>query len=129
MSDLAQRYGTGRRSARTALVAGVAVLAAAALAWLVWAIVMHDRSTVDAQLVSFRPPGEHTVVAKVSVARPDPQVTASCLLQAVASDHAVVGELVFSVGPPRPASTTLTKTIRTERRAYNVQLVRCTPKG
>jgi hypothetical protein len=35
----------------------------------------------------------------------------------------------LSVGPPRPASTTLTTTIRTERRAYNVQLVRCVPKG
>ncbi|HEU5043314.1 MAG TPA: DUF4307 domain-containing protein [Nocardioidaceae bacterium] len=129
MSDLAQRYGTGRRPARTALVAGVAVLAVVALAWLVWAIVTHNRSTISAQLVSFRPPGQHAVVAKVSVTRPDPQMTASCVLQAVAADHAVVGELALSVGPPRPASTTLTTTIRTERRAYNVQLVRCVPKG
>ena len=129
MSDLAQRYGTGRRPARTALVAGVVVLAVAALAWLVWAIVMHTRSTVSGQLVSFRPPDEHAVVATVSVTRPDPQMTASCVLQAVASDHAVVGEIAFSVGPPRPVSATLTETIRTERRAYNVQLVHCVPKG
>ena len=129
MSDLAQRYGTRRGPGRVVLVAGVAVLAVVALAWLAWAIVMHSRSTVQGQLVSFRPPAVHAVTAKVSVTRPDPQMTASCVLQAVAVDHAVVGELAFSVGPPHPAAVTVTKTIRTERRAYNVQLVHCVPKG
>jgi hypothetical protein len=127
VTDLAQRYGTRRRPARTALVGGVVLLAAAGTAWLVWAIVMHNRTTVQAQLVSFRPPQEHSVVAKVSVTRPTRGMTAACVLQAVASDNAVVGEIGFRVGPPQPATVTLLKTIRTERRAYNVQLVRCTP--
>lgn len=128
MSDLAQRYGTRRGPGRVVLVAGVAVLAVVALAWLAWAILLHSRSTVQGELVSFRPPAAHAAVVKVTVTRPDPQLTASCVLQAVASDHAVVGELAFSVGPPRPATVTVTKTIRTERRAYNVQLVRCVSK-
>ena len=128
MSDLAQRYGTRRGPRRVVLVAGVAALAVVALAWLAWAILMHSRSTVQGELVSFRPPAAHAAVAKVTVTRPDPQMTASCVLQAVAADHAVVGELAFSVGPPRPATVTVTQTIRTERRAYNVQLVRCVSK-
>ncbi len=125
MSDLAQRYGTRRRPARIALVAGVVALAVVAVGWLVWAIVMHSRSTVQGQLVSFRPPASHEVVAKVTVVRPSRQMVARCVLQALASDNAVVGELGFRVGPPQPATVTLTKSIRTERRAYNVQLVRC----
>ena len=125
MTDLAQRYGTRPGPARIVVVAVVAVVAAAGLAWLAWAIVAHNRTTVQAQLVSFRPPAAHAVVAKVTVTRPSKQMTASCVLQAVASDNAVVGELGFLVGPSQPVTVTLTKTIRTERQAHNVQLVRC----
>ena len=125
MTDLAQRYGTRRGPARIAVVAAVAVVAAASIAWLVWAIVAHSRTTVQGQLDSFRPPTAHAVMVKVTITRPSRETTASCVLQAVASDNAVVGELGFRVGPPQPPVVTVTRTIRTERQAYNVQLVRC----
>jgi hypothetical protein len=125
VTDLAQRYGTRRGPARFAVLAVVALVAAAGVAWLAWAIVAQSLTTVQGQLVSFRPPSAHAVVAKVMVTRPRSEMAASCVLQAVASDNAVVGELGFRVGPPQPATVTVTRTIRTERQAFNVQLVRC----
>jgi hypothetical protein len=38
----------------------------------------------------------------------------------------VVGELNFTVGPDRPETTTVTKQIRTERKATAVELIGCT---
>jgi hypothetical protein len=129
VTDLAQRYGTDRAGRRPLLVAAVAVVAVAALAWLVWVMVTHSRPLVTSELSSFETPDQHTAVATVSVVRRDGDVKASCLLRARSSDHAIVGELRFTVGPDAPTGATLTRTLRTERQATSVELLGCTADG
>jgi hypothetical protein len=51
------------------------------------------------------------------------------VLQAFAADHAVVGEVSVTVGSDRPATSTVTTRLRTERRATSVDLVGCTAPG
>lgn len=129
MSDLAHRYGSPPRARRSLVVAGVALLAAVGLAWLVWVILVHGRPLVTSELVSFRAASEHTVSARVTVVRRDDSVRASCLLQALASDHSVVGERTFAVGATEATTATLDTSVRTERRATTVDLVGCTAEG
>jgi hypothetical protein len=112
------------------LVVGVAVVfAIAGLAWVVWAIGFRATPVVHSQIVSYRVRGEHAVTATFSVVRDDRGVQASCQLRAVASDHAVVGEVNVPVGRTAAASATVRKSIRTDRRATTVDLVGCTAPG
>jgi hypothetical protein len=123
--DLAERYGAPSRHRRPLLVAGVALLAAAGVAWVVWVSVFHSRPEVTSELVGFDVAGQHTATATFTVVRRDADVRASCLLRAVAADHAVVGELTVAVDSG-PASSSVRSTVRTERRATSVDLVGCT---
>jgi hypothetical protein len=68
--------------------------------------------------------GEHAVTATYTVVRRDTGVRATCLLQALAEDHSVVGELTVPV-TSGPAERQLRSTVRTERRAGSVALVGC----
>jgi uncharacterized protein DUF4307 len=122
--DLAERYGAPSRHRRPLLVAGVALLAAAGVAWVVWVSVFHSRPEVTSELVGFEVAGQHTATATFTVVRRDADVRASCLLRAVAADHAVVGELTVAVDSG-PASSSVRSTVRTERRATSVDLVGC----
>ncbi len=126
MSDLTHRYGSPRRGQRTLVLALVALLVAAGLAWLAWAIAFSTNPQARSALVSFDVRGQHQVVTRFSVVRPDRQVRASCLLRAYAVDHAVVGERHVAVGPESPASATVTARVRTEREATSVELIGCT---
>lgn len=128
VTDLAERYGAPSRSRRPLVVGLVAVLAVAGLAWLAWVISFHGRPQVTSEMVGFRVHGQHAVVARFSVVRRDADVTASCLLRAYADDHSVVGELTVPVKGPDP-STTVSSSVRTERRATTVDLVGCTAPG
>ena len=125
MSDLAHRYGSTHRTRRPLVIAVAAVVAAAGTVWLVWAILLHSSPPVQAQLVSYRTPAEHSIVARLPVARSADDVKASCLLRALAADHTVVGELSFTVGSSSPTTTTLERSVRTERRATTVELTGC----
>jgi hypothetical protein len=129
VTDLDQRY---RRTstARRATVIGVGVLLVASLlAWVVWATAFRTSPVVQSQLVSYDVRDAHAVTATFSVVRQDQSVRASCVLQAVASDHAVVGQLAVPVGTGQGASSTVRRTVRTERRATTVNLVGCTAPG
>ena len=126
MSDLAQRYGTPARLRRPLVVLGTTLLAAVGLGWLVWAMLLHGNPDVRSQLLSFHVVDQHRADARLTVVRADRDVRATCLLRAYAADHAVVGEVNLAVGPPRPATVTLAKKVRTERRATTVELVGCT---
>jgi glucose dehydrogenase len=128
MTDLAERYGAPPRAGRPLLLALVAVLVIAAAAWLVWAIGFHGRPEVSSQMVGFTT-GEHRATAEFTVVRRNADVPASCLLQAYASDHSVVGELTVPVGRDRPGTSTVHASMRTERRATSVDLVGCTAAG
>jgi Domain of unknown function (DUF4307) len=129
VSDLAQRYGTDRTQRRPLLVSLVVVLAGAGLAWVVWAMLIHGRPLARSELVSFETPTEHAVTATVTVVRRDDDVEASCLLRASADDHSIVGELNFTVDASEAATATLTREIRTERRATAVELIGCVADG
>ncbi len=138
MSDLAttdraaylgQRYGRGNPRRRLLAVAAVGVLGSAGLAWLVWVMLVHGRPLVQSDMVSFNVVDEHAAEATVTVVRRDQGTAASCLLRAQATDHSIVGELSFNVGPSAPVTSTLTRSIRTEREATSVSMVGCTAEG
>lgn len=129
MTDVAQRYRRQRRARRPLLVAAVGLLAAAGIAWLLWVMNFHGRPLVESNLVSFTVTDEHAGRATMAIVRRDRDVQASCLLRAQASDHSIVGEATFEVGPAEPATATLTRTIRTEREATAIFVVGCVADG
>jgi hypothetical protein len=124
---LTQRYGAPSPLRRRAVVAVSTVVAMVFLAWLAWTAVAHGDPDVSSDLVTWSIEGEHTASARVSVRLGDDDVTASCLLRAVAEDHTIVGELRFDVDAATLAGGgTLGREVRTERRATTVQLIGCT---
>jgi hypothetical protein len=129
VTDLAERYGSPSATSRKVVVAVVVVLAGAALSWLGWVMLSHGRPLVQSDLVGFEPVDEHGVSATFTVVRRDEDVAASCLLRAVAADHAIVGELDVAVGPGGETTQTLERTVRTERAATSVDVVGCTAEG
>jgi hypothetical protein len=124
VTDLQERYGP-RTANRKVVVAVIVVLAAAGLSWLIWVMLAHGRPAAQSNLVSWEAEGEHSAQARFTVVRREPDVEASCLLRALAADHAIVGEIHVAVGPGEPTVTTLGRTIRTEREATAVQMVGC----
>jgi hypothetical protein len=127
-TDLAERYGAPSRDRKPLVVAAAALLAAAVGAWLVWVMAFHGSPDVTSQMVGYDVQGRHKVTATFTVVRRDPDVRASCLLRAVAADHAVVGELAVAV-TSGPANQRLRSTVRTERAATSVELLGCSTKG
>lgn len=128
-TGVAQRYGGRHPARRPLLIAAVVVLATAALVWLVWVMAFHGRPLVQSQVISFDVTGQHAAEATMTVVRRNHDVEASCLLRAQAADHSIVGELSFTVGRSEPSTTTLTRSVRTEREATSVSLVGCVAEG
>jgi hypothetical protein len=89
----------------------------------------HGDPEVTSELTGFEVVGEHAASATFTVVRRTPEVEASCLLRASASDHAVVGELNVVVGPGDDERQDLSETVRTERRATTVEMVGCRAEG
>ena len=132
MSDLATRYGSPSRARRGVVIAGVSVFAVVALTWLAWAAIFHGRPDVRSAMVGFSLNGQHAVGAEFVVVRRDTGVASSCLLQALASDHSIVGEQRLPVAAATQSSQlqrTVRTSFRTERRATSVDLVGCTAPG
>jgi hypothetical protein len=123
--DLAERYGAPSRARRPLLVAVVSALAVAGAAWMAWVVLYHVRPEVTSQMVGYHVQGEHAATAIFTVVRRSSDVEASCLLRALAADHAVVGELTVPV-TSGPRDARLEATVRTEREAASVELVGCT---
>ncbi len=125
MSDLAYRYGLPGRTNR--LVAGVLVgaLVAGAGGFLGWTVLFHGDPTVRSQLLTYDVLSEHDAQALFQVVREDRTTEAVCRLQALAEDHAVVGELTLPV-TDGPEEQTLPVSIRTERRATSITSLGCT---
>jgi hypothetical protein len=130
----ADRYGAPAAWVRPTIIAGVVVVAAAALGWLLWAAFYHSNPQVASRLVSYDVVDTHHVDVTIQVDRVA-GVTATCRVLAEASDHAVVGELAFLVGPQPDGGTsgrvnsTVQRTIVTERRATTAVLQGCTTRG
>jgi hypothetical protein len=128
VTDLQERYGRTTAN-RKVVVAVIVLLAGVGLSWLAWVMLVHGRPAAQSSLVSWEKLDEHSAQARFTVVRRDADVEASCLLRALAEDHAVVGEVNVAVGPGEPTVTTLRRTIRTEREATSVQMVGCVTEG
>jgi hypothetical protein len=125
--SLGDRYGAPDPWRRRLVVAASALLALVFLGWLAWAVWGNATPDVDSEMVTYEVVDEHHATARVEVRLSGADVRASCVLQAVAEDHTVVGELAFT--PEYGARQPLELTVRTERRATSVNLVGCTAPG
>jgi hypothetical protein len=126
-TDLASRYGTGRKHRlplAIAIVVGVAFLA-----WLVWAIQGQSDPQVSSAMVSFKVVDAHQARATFQVRLKSASVHATCRLDATASDHTTVGELDLDVPPGTGGTFNVTRTLRTEYKATTVELEGCTAPG
>jgi hypothetical protein len=129
VTDLATRYGTRSPAHRGLLIASATLLALAFLGWLAWVIFHNVDPEVTSDMVSFDIVDDHAATGTFTVVRRSSDVEALCLLRAQAPDHSTVGELNVPVGPGGDERQTLTKTVRTERKATTVDLVGCTAEG
>ena len=123
--ELADRYGAPSRARRPLVLAVIGVLAVAGGAWLAWVLAFPGSPQVTSQLVGYDVRGEHSTGVTFTVVRRSSDVRASCLVRALAADHAVVGELTVPV-TSGPATHRVTATLRTERRATGADVVGCT---
>ena len=128
MSDLAYRYGMPGRTNR--VVAGVLVgaLVLSAAGFLSWTVLFHGDPEVRSQVTTFEVVSDHEAQALFQVVRENRTTEAVCRLQALAEDHAVVGEVTLPV-VEGPEDQTLPISIRTERRATSVTSLGCTAPG
>ncbi|MDQ4085257.1 MAG: DUF4307 domain-containing protein [Actinomycetota bacterium] len=122
----ADRYGAPRPWARPLAVGVTVLLAVLGGGWLLWAALYHATPPVSAQMRAYRVLGDGAVSATIDVER-EPGLAVTCLLEAQASDHFVVGERQVRIpaGPVR--ALTRTYRIETERPATNAVLDGCEP--
>jgi hypothetical protein len=121
---LSDRYAETPAWRRRALVGGVVLVAALALAWLGWVIFVHSTPAVESELESYDVVDAHHVTASVQVNVHDASAHPRCTVQALATDHSIVGELVFT---PRDGLNQVT--VRTEREATTAIAPGCTADG
>jgi len=121
---LTERYSAPPAWRRRATIAGVIVIALVALGWLAWAVLEESNPKVESQLIGFDVVDQHRVTAQVEVRLSSGATGAICTVEAIASDHSIVGELHFV-----PSSGTNDVTVRTERMATAAQVPGCTAEG
>lgn len=121
-----ERYGVRDPRRRVLLIAATSVLAVMFLAWLAWAAVFHSSPAIDASVTAFDVVDTHEVRVKLQ-ARLDDDVEGDCLIRATASDHTNVGERHVSAAELRAQGGEWIS-LRTERRATTVELVRCSER-
>jgi hypothetical protein len=121
---LSERYAAPPAWRRAATIAGVVLLAVVASAWLAWAAFDEATPEVESQLVGYDVVDAHHTVARVDVSVHDAAAHPRCTVQALAGDHSIVGELVFT-----PRNGTNEVTVRTEREATAVDLPGCVADG
>ena len=121
---LTERYAAPPAWRRPLTVAAVALLAAVALGWLLWAAFVESTPKVESQLDGFEVVDDHAVTVRVDVRVSSGTTGASCTVEALASDHSVVGELHF-----RPSSGMNQVRVRTDRRASAIDVPGCIADG
>ena len=121
---LAERYAAPPAWRRPVTIAAVVVVAVIALAWLAWVAFEESNPKVESQLNGFDVVDDHTVTVRVDVRVTSGTTGASCTVEALASDHSIVGELHF-----RPRSGANDVTVRTERLATSVDVPGCLANG
>jgi hypothetical protein len=128
VTHLEQRYRGPSRIHRAVALVLVAALVVSGVGFLGWSVFFHSSPQVLSRLTAFGVPDEHEAVANIVVSRESQFTEATCLLQAIADDHTVVGELSVPV-VDGPTEQPMQVSIRTERRATSVQLLGCTTPG
>jgi hypothetical protein len=121
---LSERYAPPPAWRRPVTIAVVVVVAAAALAWLAWAAFVESTPKVHSQLVGWSVVDAHSASAQVDVRISAGTTHPSCTLQALASDHTIVGRLQFT-----PTDGTNRVIVRTSRAATSVTLPGCLADG
>jgi Domain of unknown function (DUF4307) len=121
---LSERYAAPPVWRWRATIVGVVVLAVVALAWLGWAAFVQSTPKIESQLVGWDVVDAHSATAQVDVRLGDGVGHPTCTVQALASDHSIVGELTFT-----PVSGSNRVTVRTDREATAVQLPGCVADG
>jgi len=127
VTDLAQRYGAPPRSRYVTLGVVIAIVAAG-LGWFVWAGMAYIHPQAASQLLGFTIDSPSQITVRMQVDRATEGTQATCLVQAVALDHSIVGEVSVPVSSG-PRSQTLDVTIRTEQEATAAKLIGCTAPG
>jgi hypothetical protein len=122
--SLTERYAAPPAWRRPVTIGGAVLVALVGLAWLAWATFYQATPKVQSELMSFRVLDVHSVTARVDVRISSGTTHPSCTVQALASDHSVVGELTFT-----PHSGTNEVTVRTERQATAVDVPGCIADG
>ena len=125
MSDLAYRYGLPGRTNRLVAGALVGALLAGAVGFLGWSVLFHGDPQVQSQVLAYEVVSDHEAQAEFQVVRDERSTEAICRLQALAEDHAVVGEVTLPVTDGSEKQV-LTLSIRTERQATSVTSLGCT---
>jgi hypothetical protein len=122
---LAERYGTGRPRRRVLALVLCTLLAVTLLAWAVWAGWLQDGPAIRADVTSYDVVSDHEVRVKVTAQLRDEDTEGTCLVQATAEDHTVVGEENLTAAELRAATGTWIS-VRTERRATTATVDHCT---
>jgi predicted phage tail protein len=121
---LSDRYAPPPAWRRPVTIWACVVVAVVFLTWLAWAAFVQATPKVSSQLNGFEVVDGHRVHAQIAVRLESSAVRPRCSVQALASDHSVVGEQTFT-----PASGDNSVTVRTDRRATTVDLIGCTAAG
>ena len=121
---LSERYAAPPAWRRPVTVVAVVVVAVVALAWLAWAAIDQARPKVESNLVGWVVVDAHSATARIDVKVYAAGSHPTCTVQALASDHSIVGERTF-----QPVSGTNTVTVRTQREATAVDVPGCTADG
>lgn len=122
----ADRYGSTRRWSRPVAIAGGAAITVAAGAWVLWAALYHADPDVTSRLQGFEVTSSSEVRVTIDIERA-PDTAVSCVIQAQAGDHSVVGEREVVVPAGSDTSLTRTYVVTTERQATNGVLDSCRP--
>jgi hypothetical protein len=121
---LRDRYAAPPAWRRPVTIAVVVVVAAVALAWLAWAVFVESNPKVESELNGFDVVDDHLVTVRIDVRVASGTTGATCTVEALASDHSIVGEQHF-----RPSSGMNEVRVRTERRASAVDVPGCIATG
>ncbi len=121
---LSERYAAPPAWRRPVTVVAVVVVAVVALAWLAWAAIDQARPKVESNLIGWDVVDAHSATARIDVKVYAAGSHPTCTVQALASDHSIVGELTF-----QPTDGTNTVTVRTQREATAVDVPGCIADG
>ena len=121
---LSERYAAPPAWRRPVTVTAVVVVAVVALAWLTWAAIDQARPKVESNLIGWDVVDAHSATARIDVKVYAAGSHPTCTVQALASDHSIVGERTF-----QPVSGTNTVTVRTQREATAIDVPGCIADG